>query len=155
MKKFNINEIVSIFPSDKNLQHLTYCKGIIRSMLKNNNYLIYSCYNGDLIELMANELISTGKVAKSSKFDFYEIVKVTTSDFDNLSAVKGFIGGKSQNEEGEWHYSVFLIDKQEECCFNEHELESTREFAKKEDFYTGESIKVIVHPDGKSELKES
>jgi hypothetical protein len=38
--------------------------------------------------------------------------------------------------------------------FQEYELDSTGEFANKEDFYSGESIKVIVSPDGKGELKK-
>lgn len=153
MSKFSVNEIVSISPIDKNFQHLVGCKGIIKKVIKDKNYLIYSCYDGDLIDLKESELIKTGKISKPSKFDFYEIVK-SSSGVNSLNLAEGFIGGKSQDDSGEWSYSVFLFKKQAECCFEEYELESTGQFVKKEDYYSGESVKVIVHPDGRGELKE-
>ncbi len=149
MSKFCINEIVNIFPKDKKLQHLLYSKGIIRNKL-NNNYLVYLCYDGELVELQECELTAVGTFAKLPKFNFFEIVIAE----DKFLKITGFVIGKSQNEVGEWHYAVFLFDKQESCGFEEYELESTGQFVKKEDYYSGESVKVIVHPDGRGELKE-
>ena len=111
----------------------------------------------DYILFEEKDLKATGHFVKPNKFKSYEIVRIVNPSKwhkENLKYLNGFIGGMGINKHGIYGYDVFLFNKQEVYCFEEHELESTGEFAKKEDFYSGQSIKVIVHPDGKGELKE-
>ena len=102
-------------------------------------------------------LSSTGKFSKPCKFNCFEIVKIVNpaTRHKKLQYLKGVVTAMSQDRNGMWGYSVNLLQKQYASCdCEEYELESTEEFAKKEDFYSGESIKVIVYPDGRGELKE-
>ena len=90
-----------------------------------------------------------------NKFKFYEIVKVVSTN-PELSEINGKIGtilGMSEND-GLWIYSVSFEDLESGWCADEVVLVSTHRFAKREDFYTGESVKVLVSPDGKGRFKE-
>ena len=89
----------------------------------------------------------------NNKFAFYEIVKVVSTD-PNLLEVNGKIGtitGMAEKD-GLWFYGVNIED--EGWCFDEIDLVSTHRFGKREDFFTGESLKVLVSPDGKGRFKE-
>ena len=111
----------------------------------------------DYIFFKEKSLNPTGHFVKPNKFTSYEIVRIINPSKkykENLKYLNGFINGMSINRNGIYYYSVFLFNKKEGYCFEEHELESTGEFVKKEDYYSGESVKVIVHPDGRGELKE-
>ncbi len=111
----------------------------------------------DYIFFEEKDLNPTGHFVKPNKFTSYEIVRIINPSKkykENLKYLNGFISAMSINRHGVYYYGVFLFNKQEGYCFEEHELESTGQFVKKEDYYSGESVKVIVHPDGRGELKE-
>ena len=91
----------------------------------------------------------------NNKFKFFEVVKVVSTNSE-LSEVNGKIGtitGMVEDDEL-WSYSVSFEDLESSWCLDEIDLVSTHRFAKREDFYTGESIKVLVSPDGKGRLEE-
>ena len=85
-----------------------------------------------------------------NKFNFYEVVKVITN-LDKLKEINGSLGvilGMSQNElTDEWIYGV-SIDKDEGLVWSikEKYLQSTGEKRSREDFYSGETIRVQVDP---------
>ena len=90
-----------------------------------------------------------------NKFDFYEIVKVVSTN-PELSEINGKIGtitGMAEQDEL-WFYSVSFEDLESGWCADEVDLVSTHRFGKEEDFYTRESVKVLVSPDGKGRFKE-
>ena len=91
----------------------------------------------------------------NNKFKFFEVVKVVSTNSE-LSEVNGKIGtitGMVEDDEL-WSYSVSFEDLESSWCLDEIDLVSTHRFAKREDFYTGESIKVLVSPDGKGRFEE-
>ena len=95
-----------------------------------------------------------------SKFDFYERVKIINplTDKKKKSKLKNAFGtvmGKTQNEDGSWGYGV-SIDKDNNLLWrcSENELESLGTFAKHEDYYSGESIRVGVNKKGEGYIIE-
>ncbi len=96
-----------------------------------------------------------------SKFNFYERVKIINPLTDkkkkqNLQDALGTVMSKGQNENGSWGYGV-SIDKENGLLWScdENELESLGTFAKREDYYSGESIRVGVTKDGKGYIIEN
>ena len=92
-----------------------------------------------------------------SKFNFNERVKVISTN-SKLSMIKntfGTVNGKSLGDDGTFGYSVSLDINGETWCFEEYELESTGQFVSPGFDKTGESIKVIVNPDGTGEIKDN
>jgi hypothetical protein len=88
------------------------------------------------------------------KFDFYEKVRVSTSD-DDKSSINGLLGailGRAQRESGDWYYAVHIYEKKESWDLYEHELTSTGEFDSRDSFYTDDRVRVTVDPDGKGKL---
>ena len=82
-----------------------------------------------------------------SKFDFFERVKIVNPLNPNKLKFKeklDVIFGKSQDDKGLWHYQIKIENIDEGWYFLENELESLGTFAKREDFYSGESIRVGV-----------
>lgn len=113
----------------------------------------------DYIFFEEKDLKPTGHFVKSNKFTIYEIVRIVnpSKKHKNFEYLKGFVTGMATDRNGMWSYGIDFLQNQfgwHDCICEEHELESTGEFVKKEDYYSGESIKVIVHPDGRGELKE-
>ena len=51
-------------------------------------------------------------------------------------------------------YVIAVEDEEDRLYVYEYDLVSTHRFGKREDFFTGESIKVLVSPDGKGRLEE-
>lgn len=84
-----------------------------------------------------------------SKFDFYEnvIIKCCEKKYQYLNGKKGSVLGKSADDKKNWYYFV-SIENGESFSFKEEELESLGTFAKREDFYSGESIRVGVNKKG-------
>jgi len=89
-----------------------------------------------------------------AKFNFYERVKIAMpltikKKKRGLQGALGTIMGKAQNEDGTYWY-VVSIDKDDcklwSCA--EIELESLGTFAKREDYYSGESVRVGVTKEG-------
>ena len=80
----------------------------------------------------------------NAKSDYYEKVRCVSDD-----PAKSHIGGKlaavlgrAQHDDGSWSYAIHVYG--ERYCFSvlETELESTGEFARREEFYSGASIRV-------------
>ncbi|MFO1259188.1 MAG: hypothetical protein U1E78_12370 [Gammaproteobacteria bacterium] len=60
----------------------------------------------------------------------------------------------AENDDGTWGYGVaFSDDDSEGRYIDEVDLVKLNRFAREEDFYTGESIKVVVTADGKGRIK--
>src|SRR3990167_1407905 len=83
-----------------------------------------------------------------NKFDFYEVVIIasTKPNLHKINGTKGVILGMAQNEKtGRWGYAISMYTDNGLCWhIMEEDLISTGEKAKKEDFYTGESVKIRV-----------
>ncbi len=87
------------------------------------------------------------------KFDFYEVVKVISKDKNKIFGNEAVVLAKGQNDQGEWGYTISV---QDDCAWDveEHQIESLGRFKKKEDLFTGKSVKVHVNEDGEGYLKE-
>lgn len=85
---------------------------------------------------------------QTNKFQFYEVVIVMNGNSipDKFIGSKGVVLGMVQDN-GDWFYSVAL-EKDDNFCwdFCEQDLRSTGEFMNRSDFYSGESIRVVVNP---------
>jgi hypothetical protein len=94
------------------------------------------------------------------KFDFYEIVRIAPQngtldltgldarkfDYQTLVGSEGPIVAMSRDKKA-WYCLVKLSNKiGDEYLIRENDLEATGKKAKREDFYTGESIRVRVDP---------
>ncbi len=95
-----------------------------------------------------------------SKFDFYEVVKVITSDPNKteLYGKLGYIRGKSEPEDDytkRHGYAVLLFDREYLYCFEEDELESTGEFFDKSTIPDYGRIRVVVNEKGEGSVKAS
>jgi hypothetical protein len=85
------------------------------------------------------------------KFEFYEVVRVISCAKDvpvRLLGAEGAILGRTQGDQGdiEWSYAVTFEGEINTWIFMEAELEPTGRFKRREDFYDGSSIRVIVDP---------
>ncbi|QUJ69551.1 immunity protein 31 (plasmid) [Photobacterium sp. GJ3] len=92
----------------------------------------------------------------TSKFDYYEVVKVS-SKRPELSEINGFDGailGFAEDDDGIFWYAVDILTTGECWDVMENELISTGKMMSREDFYTGESISVSVTQDGEGKLKQ-
>ncbi len=97
-----------------------------------------------------------------NKFKFYEVVKIQPQagsldlsgldlrkfDYQTLVGKKGVIMAMVQADNGDWLYEVSLdvMDEKASYTIREQDLISTGIMKKREDFYTGESIRVRVDP---------
>ena len=98
---------------------------------------------------------------QKAKFDFYERVTIVNPLTDKKKKAKlenacGTVMGKAQNDDGSWGYGV-SVDKDNNLMWrcSENELESLGTFAKREDYYSGESIRVGVTKDGEGYIIEN
>lgn len=84
-------------------------------------------------------------IENTKPFDFYEVVTISPMYPDSkMRNLEGAILGRSQDSNGSWGYAVHIFSK-EECWDLEHEfLEKTGKKMSREDFYSGESVTVIV-----------
>lgn len=91
----------------------------------------------------------------TSKFNFFENVclKGLEKEFVYLNNKQGCILGMSEDDKNNWYYSV-VIENGETFSFKENELESLGTFAKREDYYSGESIRIGVTKEGKGYIIE-
>ena len=94
-----------------------------------------------------------------NKFQFYEVVRVINCDQiknKDLLGEEGTVLGMSQNEEdGHWVYAVSMPSTGTNNCIREDSLESTGRMKQRSDFYSGDSIRVIVDPEtGEGSIKE-
>ncbi len=96
-----------------------------------------------------------------SKFDFFERVTIYPKNPYMLNKKKKFTNSvgtvlaKGLEIDGEWAYDVSIDEDDGKIWgFKENELESLGTFAKCEDFYSGESVKVGVTKDGEGYIIE-
>ena len=90
------------------------------------------------------------------RFDFYEIVQLNSDEIGRKARLNGETGvvlGRALSDDGlSWSYAVH-VDSTGICwSFNEDELRPTGCHAKKEDFYDGTSIRVIVNEKGRGNI---
>lgn len=81
------------------------------------------------------------------KYELYEIVQVAATESTishNVAGLEGAVLGVSQNEIGDWSYSIHLYSTGEVWFFPEEELEPTGKKDKYESFYDGSSVTVSV-----------
>lgn len=94
------------------------------------------------------------------KFDFFERVKIANPLTDkkkraNLKDSLGTVLGKAQDNNGKWVYGVSIDNEVSSWSCEEEELLSLGKFAKREDYYSGESIRVGVTKDGEGYIIEN
>jgi hypothetical protein len=90
-------------------------------------------------------------VNKAPRFQFYEEVRVQTSDplKSHVNGALGAVVGRTETEDNtSWYYAVDLHQISEGWCFYENELESTGRIFNREDYYDGTSIRVQVDQQG-------
>jgi hypothetical protein len=93
-----------------------------------------------------------------SPFEFYEVVKLRNASSipSELVGREGVILGMSSDENGKWYYSVDIEGVEGNRTCGEDDLESTGEFRRREDFYSGETLKVSVDPEtGEGKIVQS
>lgn len=85
-----------------------------------------------------------------NKFKIGEVV-VISSESEELKEIyksKAIIRTVNQNEVGSWSYSASVnADDGLLWCFEEGEMQSTGQYKKRSDFFTDETVKVLVDPD--------
>lgn len=77
---------------------------------------------------------------RPKRFDFHEIVLVNYTELPPSS--RGCVLGLSEDEEGVYGYAVWVYAEEEVWMFEEEDIQSTGEFAKREDFYDGATLHV-------------
>ncbi len=94
-----------------------------------------------------------GKEINTSKFDFYEIVRVCSKDAakNEIFGKEGIVRAKGQNDKGEWTYTVAIKDDFA-WSMSEVEIESLGRFADKQEYSKRDILKVYVNEDGEGFL---
>jgi hypothetical protein len=87
------------------------------------------------------------------KFDFYERVRVRTSNptTSHLNGEIGTVIGRTETEDhpDPFYYAVDIDSSTVGWCFFESELESTGEWANPEDYFDGSWVRVRVDQRGR------
>jgi hypothetical protein len=86
------------------------------------------------------------------RFDFYEIVHLSSESGRNaeLNGQTGAVIGRALSDDGlSWSYAVHVYSTGTSSSFDEDELSPTGRHAKREDFYDGSSIRVILDEKGR------
>jgi Immunity protein 31 len=80
----------------------------------------------------------------TAKFQFYEVVRILEGQGVRpyLVGCEGVVVGRAGNEDGEWSYAIAIPSTEFTWSFDEKNLTATGKFRKREDFYSGISIKV-------------
>ena len=80
----------------------------------------------------------------TSRFDFYERVRIATTDSAKsiINGESGAVLGKACGEDGQWTYAVLIYSLGRIWSCWEYELVTTGEFDRRENFETGQSIRV-------------
>jgi hypothetical protein len=87
-------------------------------------------------------------------FDFYEIVQLSSESGRkaSLNGQTGAVLGRALSDDGlSWSYAVHVYTTGTSWSFNEDELSPTGRHAKREDFYDGSSIRVILDEQGRGD----
>ena len=88
-----------------------------------------------------------------NKFDFYEIVKVVSSEkiYSDIYGFEGVVLGMSKNDDGFWGYAVFVNN--DTWSLDEKALSATGRFSSRENFYSDkDTVKVVVDQSGKDSI---
>jgi hypothetical protein len=103
---------------------------------------------------MARSLSRLSAATSLPRFDFYERVRFTATAgmVRKLKSRTGYVLGRSVDDSGAWGYAVLIEGKDETWNFGEDQLSSTGEFAKREDFYDGSSVRVRVEKNGAGQI---
>jgi hypothetical protein len=83
------------------------------------------------------------------KFEFYEVVRViscTKNKPVRLLGAEGAILGRAQGDDNAWSYAITFDGEDSNWMFMEADLEPTGRSKRREDFYDGSSVKVVVDP---------
>ena len=86
------------------------------------------------------------------KFDFFEIVRCTRDLVDDdpegcdICGLTGAVLGMAENDDVTWGYAVHIYEKGFVYSLPEDALESTGRADRRENFYSGESVRVAVDP---------
>ncbi len=78
------------------------------------------------------------------KFAFYEKVRIETTN-PNIAELGGLLAavlGRAQNDDGSWGYAIHVYERPTCYSVSESDLVATGEHAKREDFYSGDSMRV-------------
>lgn len=78
------------------------------------------------------------------RFAFYEMVRVRT-DSPTITSFNGLLAavvGRVQNDDGSWGYAIHIYERQTTYSVAESDLVATGEHAKRDDFYSADSIRV-------------
>jgi hypothetical protein len=83
------------------------------------------------------------------KFKFYEVVGIcgNREEFKPVAGRRAAVLGMSECDDGRWIYSVSILDSGETWCIEESELVPTGALMRREDFYDGSSVSVLVDSD--------
>lgn len=96
----------------------------------------------------------------SNKFEYYEIVKINPKsgvlDLSSLDTRKfdyqvlvgriGVIMAMAECDNGAWLYEVSLDEANDAYTIREDDLQSTGQYKKRSDFYSDDTVKVVVDP---------
>lgn len=88
------------------------------------------------------------------RFAFYERVRITGAhaELDSIRGELAAVLGRAKNHL-ETSYAISVYSTGECWDVNESDLEPTGEFDRRETFYSGESIRVSVDPDGTGAIR--
>ena|SRR2546425_661187 len=89
------------------------------------------------------------------KYTFYEKV-VAVSNAPTKSDVNretGAVLGMTETDYGSWYYTVYIYSQKRTLCFFEHELSPTGEFASRDEFYDGKSMRISVDDQRRGRLE--
>jgi hypothetical protein len=88
------------------------------------------------------------------KFNFYEQVRISSPGQKDrkLHGKTGYVMGRTANASGRWGYAV-LVEELDECWdLPEGKLSPTGRSKKREDFYSGDSLRVRVDKHGHGDV---
>jgi hypothetical protein len=83
------------------------------------------------------------------KFMFYEIVRISrpSPGLRQNADLEGAILGMSQDDQGRWYFAVHVYELNEVQTYPETALEPTGRMDRRESFYDGTNVRVVVDPD--------
>ncbi len=83
---------------------------------------------------------------------FYAQVKIAETAPDEVAGLTGIVMGRAERH-GRWGYSVHVDGLDESYDLRHEDLTPTGIMFKRSDFYSGESITVIVDENGNGKIK--
>lgn len=87
------------------------------------------------------------------RFGFYEKVNVACPA-NPVDGELGAVLGRSQGNDGQWNYAIHIYSHGVSFSLSEKHLVSTGEFAERQEFYDGSSMKVRVDERGRGHISD-